>query len=102
LATLHYNQLHLIFGTVKDKDVTNLLELLPKDASFYFTQAHIPRALAAQNLQALAAALSLIGDIFENVNDAIVAAKKIAKKEDLILVCGSIFLVAEVTKKDFV
>ena len=102
LATLHYNQLHLIFGTVKDKDVTNLLELLPKDASFYFTQAHIPRALAAQNLQALAAALSLIGDVFENVNDAIVAAKKIAKKEDLIIVCGSIFLVAEVTKKDFV
>jgi dihydrofolate synthase/folylpolyglutamate synthase len=49
LATLNFNHLHIITGMVKDKDVDTVLNMLPKDASFYFSNAHIPRALPACN-----------------------------------------------------
>jgi dihydrofolate synthase/folylpolyglutamate synthase len=40
-----YRQLHIIFGMVKDKEIDKVLALLPKEAEYYFTRAHIPRAL---------------------------------------------------------
>ncbi|HMO62186.1 MAG TPA: folylpolyglutamate synthase/dihydrofolate synthase family protein [Ferruginibacter sp.] len=88
--------LHCITGMVKDKDVDAVLNLLPKGAAYYFTQAHIPRALASNVLQQKAAAAGLAGDVYENVNDAIAAAKANAAPDDLILVCGSVFLIGEV------
>ena len=87
---------HIVLGMVKDKDVTKVLALLPADAAYYFTHAHIPRALAAAELQLQAAAYLLNGSCFENVNDAITAAKQKAATGDIILVCGSVFLVGEV------
>ena len=87
---------HLVIGMVKDKEVSNVLSLLPNDALYYFTNAHIPRALPAEELKIKAAAFNLKGNCFDNVNDAITAAKKNAYQEDLIIVCGSVFLVGEV------
>ncbi len=89
-------QLHLVIGFVKDKDVDSALELLPATAIYYFTNAHIPRALPAEELKAKAATFNLEGTAFENVNEALDAAKKQAAKNDLIVVCGSVFLVGEV------
>ncbi len=91
-----FDQLHIITGMVKDKDVDKALSLLPKNATYYFTNAHIPRALPAQQLQQKAAGYNLKGDLFENVNTAMNAAKQQAAKDDLILICGSVFLVGEV------
>ena len=87
---------HFIIGMVKDKEIMNVLALLPGDALYYFTNAHIPRALPAEELKIKAAAFNLKGNCFDNVNDAITAAKKNAYQEDLIIVCGSVFLVGEV------
>lgn len=91
-----FNKLHIVTGMVKDKDIDKVLSLLPKDASYYFTNAHIPRALPAKELQTKALAHNLNGEVFDNVNNAINAAKQHAAKNDLILVCGSVFLVGEV------
>jgi len=88
--------LHLVIGFVKDKDIDKTLQLLPKDANYYFTNAHIPRALPAEELKDKAATFNLRGNSFENVNEALNAAKKNANKDDLIIVCGSVFLVGEV------
>jgi dihydrofolate synthase / folylpolyglutamate synthase len=88
--------LHFIIGMVKDKEVDKVLALLPANASYYFTQAHIPRALPAAELQQKAAAFHLKGSCFEHVNDALTAAKAAAKVTDTIIVCGSVFLVGEV------
>ncbi len=96
LATLSFRQLHIVIGMVKDKAVEKILALLPASATYYFTQAAIPRALPAQELQQQALAAGLTGDVFANVNEALAAAKKNAATNDFILVCGSIFLVAEV------
>jgi dihydrofolate synthase/folylpolyglutamate synthase len=83
---------------VKDKEVEKVLSLLPKTASYYFTQAAIPRALPSLELQAKAATLDLHGEAFENVNIALKQARFFAQPDDLIIVCGSIFLVAEVKR----
>jgi len=91
--------IHFIIGMVKDKEVTKVLSLLPKNALYYFTNAHIPRALPAIELQLKAADFNLAGDCFEDVNEAISTAKKVAASKDIVVVCGSVFLVGEVVDK---
>jgi dihydrofolate synthase / folylpolyglutamate synthase len=96
LMQKQHSALHFVLGMVKDKEVNKVLALLPPGASYYFTNAHIPRALAAEELQEKAAAFNLKGNHFENVNDALKAAKHNAAPTDTIIVCGSVFLVGEV------
>lgn len=98
LQSVSFNKLHLVIGMVKDKDIEPVLQLLPKEANYYFTQAQIPRALHAQDLQTKASRFSLNGNCFEDVNTALQQALNLSSKDDLIIVCGSIFLVAEVNR----
>ena len=91
-----YNELHIVIGMVKDKDIRKVLSLLPSTAHYYFTQAQIPRALDASELAQQAAEHDLKGHAYPDVNTALQQAKTKAHNEDLIVVCGSIFLVAEV------
>jgi dihydrofolate synthase / folylpolyglutamate synthase len=99
LKALSFRQLHVVYGMVKDKETDKVLPLLPKEAHYYFTQAHIPRALPAVELKEIANNYELHGDTYEHVNAALQAALNAAKEDDLIIVCGSIFLVAEVDKQ---
>ena len=92
-------KLHFVIGMVKDKEVSRVLSILPKDARYYFTAAHIPRALAANDLQRKAAEYGLMGNSFDDVNEAIRSAKQQAEQDDLIVVCGSVFLVGEVNSQ---
>ena len=81
---------------VKDKDIQKALAQLPKNAIYYFTKAQIPRALPEKELQAKAEAHQLIGTSYPYVKGAVKAAIEAASKEDLVIVCGSVFVVAEV------
>ncbi len=101
LDSLQYQQLHIVTGMVKDKDVQSVLKLLPKNALYYFTQSHIPRALPVEELAVQAKAIGLNGTNFEDVNIALSEAIKKANHNDLILVIGSVFLVAEVDRTNF-
>jgi dihydrofolate synthase/folylpolyglutamate synthase len=94
LAT--YNELHLVIGMVKDKDIDKVLSILPPAAHYYFTKAQIPRALPEQDLAQQAATHGLQGHTYPDVNTALKDVKLKAHPKDLIVVCGSIFLVAEV------
>jgi len=91
-----HDHLHIVLGIVKDKEPEKILALLPKLANYYFTQTNIPRALNAETLKDKAMNFNLDGEIYYDVNAAIRAAKAKALKDDLILICGSIFLVGEV------
>ena len=93
---MSYAQLHIIIGLVKDKEVKNILALLPATATYYFTKAQIPRALPENDLAAVAKTLQLEGKTFSNVNTALKEAITHAHQEDLILICGSVFLAGEV------
>jgi dihydrofolate synthase / folylpolyglutamate synthase len=90
------SKFHFVLGMVKDKDVDKVLSILPKKANYYFTHAHITRALPANELQQKAVLHNLQGSYFDDVNDAIAFAKTKVTKGDIIVVCGSVFLVAEV------
>jgi dihydrofolate synthase/folylpolyglutamate synthase len=81
---------------VKDKEIDKVLNLLPKNAQYYFTKAQIPRALDQNILLEKAAVFNLHGTSYGDVNLAIQSAKDQAKTNDLILVCGSVFVVGEV------
>lgn len=96
LQQTSYNNLHCIFGMVKEKDHNAVLELLPKNAFYYFTNAHIERALPCEELLKKANQFNLNGNLYSNVNDALDAAKAKANNNDIIIVFGSIFLIAEV------
>lgn len=91
-----YNHLHIVYGTVGDKDITKNLASLPKNATYYFCAAKLPRALPVDLLQQKAKRYKLNGATYPNVKNALQAAQKIAAKGDLILVVGSVFVVAEV------
>lgn len=95
LKLIHYNRLHIVLGFVKDKDVSAALNLLPKNATYYFTKAQIPRALNETDLQVLATSKNLKGNTFPNIDAAMLSAKSNYRENDLILICGSVFLVAE-------
>ncbi|WP_246197681.1 bifunctional folylpolyglutamate synthase/dihydrofolate synthase [Chitinophaga agrisoli] len=90
-----YQKLHIVVGFVKDKAVDAVLPLFPVTASYYFCKAQIPRALDELTLMEMATAHGLKGHAYGTVQEALQAAKQHAHKEDLILVCGSFFVVAE-------
>ena len=91
-----YQRLHIIIGMVKDKEVKEVLQLLPKTATYYFTKAQIPRALPENILHQKATVSGLTGEAYPEVNSALKTAISNAAPEDLILVCGSVFVVGEV------
>lgn len=90
-----YKQLYIIFGVVKDKDVNTILRLLPKDAIYYFTEPNIPRKLSYKDLFELAENQGLTGQAIPYPKDALGIAKSKANENDLILICGSFFVVTE-------
>lgn len=92
-----YDGLHIIIGMVKDKDIEAVLRILPQHAQYHFTQAQIPRALDAISLQQQAAKFGLQGKHYPDVNTALKNVLANANPKDLILVCGSVFLVGEVS-----
>ena len=91
-----HKDLFIVFGTVNDKDISKILALLPRHATYFFCEANIPRALKAESLAKSAEQAGLEGKIISDVNKAIVVAKSLAKEEDLIFVGGSNFVVAEI------
>jgi dihydrofolate synthase/folylpolyglutamate synthase len=93
--TPHKN-LHIVFGVVNDKNLDLILDLLPKNARYYFCKPNIERGLDEEFLKNLANKKEIKGNSFTSVIEALKAAKKQAKNDDLIFIGGSTFVVAEV------
>lgn len=95
LRNEHYDMLRIVIGMVNDKDISGVLAMLPKEATYYFTRASVPRALPQDKLEALATQTGLKGRSFPTVKEAVTAAQKESRPEDLIFVGGSTFIVAD-------
>lgn len=102
LATMHFSRLHVIYGCVNDKDYRKILthlhtefSKLGKPYDWRFSQPSVPRQLPVADLQSAARDLGIDGPAFPNVKDAIADAQQKADDQDLVLVTGSIFLIAD-------
>ncbi len=95
VAYIPHKRLHIVVGFVNDKDIDSLLDLFPKDANYFFTKADIPRALDELKVKNKFEGHSIAGNVFENVEQALINVLKEAEREDFILICGSSFIVAE-------
>lgn len=102
LATMHFARLHVIYGCVNDKDYRKILThlhtefaKLGKPYDWRFSQPSVPRQLPVADLQSAARDLGIDGPAFPNVKDAIADAQQKADDQDLVLVTGSIFLIAD-------
>jgi dihydrofolate synthase/folylpolyglutamate synthase len=94
--TLAKAQLHIVTGFVNDKDLSKALVCFPRSAKYYFAKANIPRGLDKDVLKTQAAEFGLHGRAYASVRRALGAAKRAASGDDVVLVVGSIFVVAEV------
>ena len=91
-----FDNLHIVFGVVNDKDIQSIIDLLPKQATYYFCKPDIPRGLEANQLKRVFNDYGLQGEAYSSVSQAYKTACKLANPNDLIFVGGSTFVVAEI------
>ena len=91
-----FSKLHLVIGMVNDKNMDSIIDLFPKEATYYFCKPDIPRGLDAEILKQHFIEIGYEGKAYDTVNEALEFAKKQAKSDDLIYVGGSTFVVAEI------
>ena len=96
IRQIPHEQLHIVWGTVNDKNIENLFALLPKNAIYYFCEANIPRACPKETVLTLAKQHKLKGQYYSSVKTALSSAYNDANIKDLIFIGGSTFVVAEV------
>lgn len=87
--------LYMIIGLSNDKDVNEILRVMPKNARYLFTQASIDRAMPAEALIMHAQKAGLRGDIYPAVVDAVYEVMRTADDNAMVFIGGSNFIVAE-------
>ncbi|MGB1611817.1 MAG: bifunctional folylpolyglutamate synthase/dihydrofolate synthase, partial [Flavobacteriaceae bacterium] len=95
LKSMTYDQLHIVFGMVEDKEFDQIQQQLPKDATYYFCSPKVVRAKAVDQLFSEANRFGYTGKPYDSVSDALDAATSKASPSDIVFVCGSLFVVAE-------
>ena len=95
ISSVPCDRLHIVFGMVDDKDIRNVLSMLPKNAVYYFTQANNHRAIPAQQVGVLAKEYGLSGNTYPTVAQAYEEAKSSASEKDFIFIGGSSYIVAD-------
>jgi dihydrofolate synthase / folylpolyglutamate synthase len=96
IGKCNFDKLHFVLGMVNDKNIDKILKLLPKKATYYFCKANIPRGLDQEILKEKANSFGLRGEAFKSVQKAYETALRSAKRNDMVFIGGSTFIVAEV------
>lgn len=92
LKTLNYKNLIIILGFSNDKDIKAISEIInPMANKIILTKSSNERAAEPEAIKKYFKNSMII----KNPKEALKHAKKIAKKEDLVLIAGSIFFVGE-------
>ena len=93
--TVNTSMLRIVFGMVDDKDIEAVMELLPKNATYYYCQASTHRAIPSTRINGIALNLNISGQAFSTVEEAYNAVRKDAMKDDFIFIGGSSYVVAD-------
>lgn len=86
-------KLHMVWGMVKDKDVTAILNLLPRNAEYYLCKPNVVRGMDSDILSEKFRSLNLKYTDCGTVINAYNLALSKADKNDIIFVGGSTFVV---------
>ena len=95
------SDLIVVYGSVADKDVDSVLHMMPKDATYIFTQAQSKRALKAEGIYEKFAAAGFSTEkahVVPQVCDAVAKALELALlagPAPLIYIGGSTYVVSE-------
>jgi dihydrofolate synthase/folylpolyglutamate synthase len=100
LGTIAYKKLHMVIGFVTDKNIADILTILPKDADYYFTRSSVPRSADPAEIGKMAHKAGIYGKIFQSVEQAYFAALQNADADDIIFIGGSTFVVADFLSKE--
>lgn len=98
LATVKCEKMHIVIGIVDDKDIYGIMNLLPKDATYYYTKADSKRAFPETSLKVFGDQFGLTGECYATVPEAVRAATDAATPEDFIFIGGSTYVVADFLK----
>jgi dihydrofolate synthase/folylpolyglutamate synthase len=96
IKNLSKNGLHIVLGTVEDKDLSTILPLLPQEAIYYYCQPDVPRGSKANRLKQDSNEHGLKGESYPSCSEALKAAQQAAEPDDVIFVGGSTFVVSEI------
>ncbi len=96
-----FRKLILVFGVSQDKDVKGILkELAPQAARIILTKANSPRAMQPEMIKSFIKTNGRVVSSSGNPQQALKTARQSAGPKDLILVCGSLYLLGEVLKSE--
>lgn len=91
-----FTDLYIVFGVVNDKDLSEVLPLMPKNAKYFIAKPNVPRGLEVSILEDKMKEYGLVLEVCASIPEAFEGAKAVAKANDMIYVGGSTFVVAEV------
>ena len=98
ISAVNCHHKHIVFGMVEDKDFEGVMNLLPKDATYYYTQAKNHRAISGDVLKMYGMGIGLSGESFPDVATAYRIARDSADNGDLVFIGGSSYVVADFLK----
>ena len=96
LNSLRFNNLKLVLGFVKGKDFEKIIDILPKNAQYFFCKPDIKRGLSLESLASYGSASKLKYSLHASVLDAYNSALSSSNDKDLIFIGGSNFTVSEI------
>ena len=98
-------QLHIVFGTVADKNPCRVLELIPKNSIMYWCSAKVVRSMGTECLQNHGFESGLSGEVYSSVSEAVTASRlavhslySAMDQKAISVVCGSVYVVGEVVE----
>ncbi len=91
-----FRELYCVVGFAKDKDLGEILPMLPKEAHYIFVKPNNQRTIEAEELRSVAAQYGLRGEVAPSVADGILRARELSQPDDMIFIGGSNFVVAEI------
>ena len=96
IKSLKFKNLKIVLGFVKGKDFKKIIDILPKNAHYFFCKPNIERGLSLEDLADYGSAYGLKYSLYNSVSDAYNSALLSSTNLDLVFIGGSNFTVSEI------
>ena len=91
---------HIVLGFVAEKNIDEVLQILPTNSTFYFAKPSNNRGRQPKDYEELLKKSKINYKIFDTIQEAYLFAKQQLKKEEMIFIGGSNFVVGEFLEKN--